>query len=110
MNVKQIANKLGFTHVAGEKSILKDVTGVFCCDLLSFVIGRAPSCCIWLTVIGNSNSIAVASLADISCILLCEGVDMDEDGLAKAKEHDIAVYKCNEPIYETAIKLSELSL
>lgn len=46
-------------------------------DLLSFVIGKAPSDSVWFTVMNNVNVCAVATLADVSAVVLCEGVSPD---------------------------------
>ena len=43
------------------------------------------------TVMGNRNTLAVASLTDTACIVLAEGVSLDEGTLAKAEEEGIAV-------------------
>ena len=55
--------------------------GIYCCDLLSIVMGRAPADGLWVTVMGNLNSIAVAVLTDSACILLAEGMALDGDVL-----------------------------
>ena len=52
--------------------------GVYIGDLLSWVMGRAQSGNAWLTIMSNLNIVAVATLSDVSCILLCEGVTLDE--------------------------------
>ena len=39
----------------------------FCCDLLSVAMGKAPAGCAWVTVMGNMNTLAVATLADAAC-------------------------------------------
>ena len=41
-------------------------------------MGKAPAGCAWITVMGNVNSIAVATLADISCIILADSVELDK--------------------------------
>ena len=64
-----------------ERSISK----VFCCDLLSIAMGKAPSDSVWVTVMGNKNTLAVASLADVACIVLAEGVSLDEGTLKRRR-------------------------
>ncbi len=70
----------------------REITEVYCCDLLSIVMGKAPADGAWFTVMGNLNAVAVAALADVACIVLCEGVKMDDIGLQKAKQQGIAIY------------------
>lgn len=53
------------------------VSGGYAGDLLSWVMGRADAGDAWVTIMSNANIIAVAALADPSCIILSEGVDPD---------------------------------
>ena len=55
------------------------VTGGYCGDLLSWVMGRAKAGDAWMTVMGNVNAVAVAVLADTACILLVEDAALDEE-------------------------------
>lgn len=84
------------------------ITRVFCCDLLSVAMGKAPSGCAWVTVIGNRNTLAVASLADVSCIVLAEGASFTEDDMQCAKEQEIAVFSTDLPVFEAALKVHQL--
>lgn len=86
----------------------REIDGVYIGDLLSWVMGRAQMDNAWITIMTNVNVIAVASLADTSCVILAEGVEMPEDIVATAKEKEINVLSSSEPIYETAIKLAGL--
>lgn len=85
-----------------------EITKPFCCDLLSFAMGRAPKGAAWVTVMGNVNTIAVAELADIACVVLAEGAHLDEVAMSKAKENGICVLESKEPIFETAEKIMRL--
>ena len=102
MTVKQAAERLGFAILAGEDSLKREIEKVYCCDLLSFVMGRAPADSAWVTVMGNINAMAVATLADTACIVLAENAALDEDAAAKANLMDIAVLRSGLPVYETA--------
>lgn len=86
----------------------QQITRVFCCDLLSVAMGKAPSGCAWVTVIGNRNTLAVASLADVSCIVLAEGASFTEDDMQCAKEQGIAVFSTDLPVFEAALKVHQL--
>ena len=86
----------------------REIDGVYIGDLLSWVMGRAQMDNAWITIMTNVNVVAVASLADTSCVVLAEGVDMPEDIVQTARDKDVNVLRSNEPIYETALKLAEL--
>ena len=107
MNVKDIAEKCGFRIAAGEDALSRSVEGIYCCDLLSFAMGRAPEDFAWITVMGNMNSVAVASLADVACIVLCDKVQPDEDMLKKAEQQDIAILLSDQPAFDTGLKMYE---
>ena len=68
-----LARELGLSVLTGADSLEREVELAYCCDLLSFVMGRAPADCAWVTVMGNVNAVAVAVLADCACIILAEG-------------------------------------
>ena len=109
MTIKDIAQSTGFSIAAGAESLTNDTNHIFACDLLSLVMGRAQAGDIWVTVMGNMNAVAVAVLADVACIVLAEGVQMDEAGIAKAAEQDVPVLYSPLPVYET-IKKIELAM
>ena len=64
MTVEQLAQELGLTVLCGGEPLSRQVESVYSCDLLSFVMGRAPADSAWVTVMGNMNAMAVALLAD----------------------------------------------
>ena len=86
----------------------REVTGGYCGDLLSWVMGRAQSGDLWMTIMSNVNTIAVASLSDVSAVLLAEGVTLDPDLIKTAEEKDVNVLSTDLPAYEAAVRLGEL--
>ena len=61
MTVKDLLKNESFSAVNIENE-QREIKSVYCCDLLSIVMGKAPADCAWVTVMGNIN--AVASNAD----------------------------------------------
>ena len=86
----------------------REIDGVYIGDLLSWVMGRAQMDNAWITIMTNVNVIAVASLADTSCVILAEGVDMPEDLIQTALSKDVNILRSSQPIYETAVQLAGL--
>ncbi|MBR3317705.1 MAG: hypothetical protein IKG21_07845 [Atopobiaceae bacterium] len=86
----------------------REIDGAYIGDLLSWVMGRAQMDNAWITIMTNVNVIAVASLADTSCVILAEGVDMSDELVSTAEAKDVNILRSNDPTYETAIKLSGL--
>lgn len=107
MTVKELASHQNF------KSVLlpdpeRTIDGAYVGDLLSWVMGRAKSGDAWITIMSNVNVLAVATLADVSCVILAEGVSLDEDTMATAQNKDVNVISTPLPIYEAALALADL--
>lgn len=102
--VKDLAKAMGLTALSGDDSLEREIDGgVYCCDLLSIVMGRAPSGGVWVTVMANVNAVAVAVLCDLACVIIAEGMEVDEGTLAKARLQDVAIFRTERPVYETAL-------
>lgn len=86
------------------------ISKVFCCDLLSIAMGKAPTDGVWVTVMGNKNTLAVATLTDTACIILAEGVSLDEGTLVQAGEEGIAVLSTELPVFDMALEVYEAGL
>ena len=107
MTTKEIIGKLNLDTLV-EGDLDREVTSCYIGDLLSWVMGRAPEDSAWLTVMGNINSIAVATLADVSCIVVVENAALDAEAKAKAEIHGVTILQCGENSYKLAVKISEL--
>lgn len=55
----------------------REIEGGYCGDFLSVVMGKAPEGAGWFTIMNNQNVAAVATLTDVSVIILCDGVKPD---------------------------------
>ncbi len=109
MTVNDLIRALSLTPLALPEGD-REAEGVYIGDLLSWVMGRAQSGNVWLTIMSNLNIAAVATLSDVSCILLCEGVTLDESVKATAEAKGINVLTTTMTAYEAAKKLAELGL
>ncbi len=89
MTVKEVAEKLGLTVLTGEGE--KEITGFYSCDLLSWVISHAKAGDMWVTVMNNINILAVASLVDVACIVIPEGVEIYDNLAERANEKGITI-------------------
>ncbi len=107
MKVKDLANSDLFTAIALPQGD-REIVGVYVGDLLSWVMGRADSDNAWVTIMSNINILAVASLSDTSCIILAEGVKVEEEVIKTAMEKEINILSTNMDIYNTAVYLSKV--
>ena len=107
MNIKEAVEKLNL-NILVEGDIEREITDCYIGDLLSWVMGRAKEDSIWLTVMGNINAIAVATLADVSCIVLVENASLDEEAKRKAQAMDVTILQTDVNSYQLATKIYEL--
>ena len=104
MQTTQLALLEGFTvAVQGEEH---DIRAVYCADLLSWAMGAAPADSAWCTVMGNVNAVAVASLADVAVIVLCEKAVPDETMLEKARQQGVNVMCTPLPAFEAGLAIA----
>ncbi|MBR6790098.1 MAG: hypothetical protein IKM31_04450 [Oscillospiraceae bacterium] len=101
------AEKYGLAVASEGCGKEREIGGVYCCDLLSMVMGRAREDDAFLTVMGNVNTIAVAVLADVGCVILCEGIKLEEAVLQKAVDQEVCVLYSEEPTFRVALKLAK---
>lgn len=107
MDVKTLMEKLDLKLLCGE-DLSGEITGCYCGDLLSWVMSRAQEKDVWLTVMGNINSIGVAVLADVACIVLTENAALDADALARAQQNDVVIFQTDKNTYQMAAAISKL--
>lgn len=108
--IRTIQEKINAKVLAGEQGLDKEISGVYICDLLSWVMSHAKKGNAWITVMSHANVIAVASLLDLGCIIIPEDIEMDKDALKKAEEEEIPVLSTAMNAYEIASELSKLGL
>ena len=109
MTVQQLADALSLT-VFNLDDPDRPVTGAYCGDLLSWVMGRAPADGAWLTIMSNVNVAAVAALADVACVVLAEGVTPDAPLQSKAEMQGINLLGTQLSVYDCAVKLGALGV
>ena len=109
MTVEQLIEAASL-HPIAIPSPERDLGGAYVGDLLSWVMGRAREDDAWITIMSNSNIIAVATLADVSCIILAEGVEPDTGVAETAMARGVNLLSSSESAYEIAKKLSQLGL
>jgi hypothetical protein len=88
----------------------REVKGAYIGDLLSWVMGRADEGNAWITIMSNANVAAVATLADVSCVIFAEGVMPDEGVAATAEAKGINLFSSPDSAYSIAKKLSKVGV
>lgn len=107
MTVNLLVEKLGAYALSlpdGEKI----VRGCYAGDLLSRVMSKAHRGNVWVTIMSNINVPAVATISDLSCVIIAENHCPDEEVIAVARARGINILLMKESTYEICVKLSQL--
>ena len=107
MTVAQLAESLS-AEILVRGDLDRTVSGGYCGDLLSWVMGRAQDGDAWITVMGNVNAIAVCVLADVACMILSDSSPLDEAARTRAETEGVTVLRSDKNTYELAAALSRL--
>lgn len=107
MTVNELVQKLDL-KVLTMPDGNREVTCGYAGDLLSWVMGKAPSDSAWFTIMSNVNIVAVAMLRDVAAIVVCEGAEIGEDVIARAAEQDVNLLLSAKGIYENCTELAKL--
>ncbi len=106
MTVNEFSAKHGLKALCtpdGER----EITGGYVGDLLSWVMGRANAGDAWITIMSNQNIVAVASLADVACIILAEGVTAEPEVVATAEKRGINILSSDADSFSLAATLAK---
>lgn len=106
MTVKDLSEIAGFEAVCLPDPD-REITGGYCGDLLSWVMGRASSGQAWVTIMSNINIVAVATLCDVAVIVLSENVALDDGVKDAADMRGINVIKTAMPTFEAALEIAK---
>lgn len=109
MNVEQLINSTDLTPISLPHPE-REIDGAYIGDLLSWVMGRASEGNAWITIMSNTNVIAVATLTDVSCVILAEGVCPDEGVAQTAQAKGVNLLSSQMSAYELASLLRGLGL
>lgn len=66
-------------------------------------MGRASTDDVFITIMTNINVVAVASLADVACVVFAEDVTVPQDVLDAAGRKEINLLKSHVPMFETCV-------
>lgn len=91
MTVEQLVGVLGLDPINLADPASRPVTAAYCGDLLSDVMAHCQAGSVWFTVQAHVNTVAVAELRDVACIVLVNGVSPDPQTAARAKAQGVNV-------------------
>ena len=108
MKVREVVDALKLKVLSGEQGLDKEVEGCYVSDLLSDVMGNAEMGNIWVTLQTHKNVMAIASLKELSAVILVKGQSASDDTLEQSNEEGIPFLRTVAETFETAGKIYEL--
>ena len=81
MTLQRLIEITGAENVTPELPTSTEVCCGYTCDLLSWVMAHGKKGMAWITVQTHMNVIAVASLMEMSAVILPEGITMEGPSL-----------------------------
>ena len=109
MMLSETVKRVGLTPLA-QDAVDREINGAYCSDLLDDVLKNAKPADIWITNQNHENCIAVASLLDLSAIVLAGGIEPDEETVQKAAAEWVSLFTTDLPAFEVAGRLYELGV
>ncbi len=107
MNQKSITEILGYNMIVENKKNNK-ITKGYTSDLLSDVMGNAEEGSVLITIQAHKNTIAVATLAEIRAIILCNGRQAPEEMIQAAVDENIAIFQTDDNQFDVSWKIRDL--
>ncbi|MDR0496001.1 MAG: hypothetical protein LBH42_00135 [Treponema sp.] len=104
MTTSETAATLG-AEILHEEFDDFDLTGAYTSDLLSDVMANAKDGGALITIQAHKNTVAVATLVNISVIIICNSRPIPDDMIAAAKEERIAILLSKENQFKVSGKL-----
>lgn len=108
MKVADIVEKLGLEICCGSAGINREIKGGYTSDLLSDVMGNAQEGNIWITLQTHKNVMAIASLKELSAIILVKGYKPEEDTVTESESEGIPILSTTKQTFEITGEIYEL--
>ncbi|HOB77326.1 MAG TPA: DRTGG domain-containing protein [Bacteroidales bacterium] len=91
--------------VCCENSLNNQITDGYVSDLLSDVMANANENMAWITIQTHKNLVAIASLKELSCIIITNNNTPADDLIEAAKQENIPIISTSMSSFDTAGKL-----
>ena len=107
MTVNELINALGLEELAVTDRD-RVIEGAYAGDLLSWVMGRAQPGNCWVTIMTNINTLAVASLLDLACVIICENSEVTDDLVSASMSKGLNLLRTGMSEYEACVALGKV--
>lgn len=108
MTVAELKERLVLRSAYQGMNLSKNINGCYIGDYLSVVMKNAKANNIWITVVNNQNTVGVAMLKGLSCIVMCENIKPTAEALKEATEKNIPILLSEKTAYQLATEISKV--
>lgn len=105
MKVSEAIQKLGLELKTDKGDLDREISGGYCSDLLSDVMGNSKEGALWITVQIHQNIVAVAAMRELSGIVLVNSRQPEKETIRKANQEGINIMVSDMRAFELAGKL-----
>ncbi len=110
MQLKKIVDALNLTVIHEGDLLAKEVSGGYVGDLLSDVIASGREGDLWITIQVHENIIAVATLKDLTAIILSKNSQILEETLESAQAENVTLLSSPLTSFEIVCELAKLGV
>lgn len=110
MRLQELVEILSLEVKTAPSNLTKEVSGGYVSDLLSDVMANTKEGYVWITLQTHQNIVAVATLKELSGIILVNNRIPEADTVKKAEEEGIPILMTSRPAFEVVGRLYNLGL
>lgn len=104
-SLNNLKERLNYKCLSGKAWLGRTADGAYVSDLLSDVMGKAQPGMLWITSQVHKNIVAVASLKELSAIIVVNERKVDSEVLEQAEAEEVVILASGKPAFETAGEL-----
>lgn len=108
MTVEKLVNEMNLEILTENPDLSKAINGCYICDLLSLAMSKVQSDNVWITVQANVNIVAVAVLTEAACILVAEGMSVEQSVIDKAISQDVIILRTDKSAFDAAMSIGNM--
>jgi hypothetical protein len=79
-----------------------NITNGYVSDMLSDVMGTAKEGQVWITIMRHMNTVAVASMTSIPCVLFAKGLKPDAAVIERAIQEEVCLASSDMQVFDLA--------
>ena len=110
MKVRELMDQINAQCITPDANLDAEISCGYSCDLLSWVLAHGKQGMAWCTVQTHMNVIAVSVLMEMACVILVEGVEIEEASLKKAIQEEMPVLVTDKTAYEVCVLMGQAGI